>query len=109
MTEKDWPYFHLWSWNMYVVDPSGDAIQWDASYDSDMPEWYVYAADDALQNLCTQGNCTGYTATDECTAKLTELCSEDEFLGCMDCVHWKWDELTAAGCYNTDTVQFCGE
>ena len=49
--------------------------QWDASFDSSMPDWYVYAADDALQNLCTQGNCTIYTATDECTAKLTELCS----------------------------------
>merc|ERR1711988_2101871 len=32
MTKRNWPYFHLWSWNMYIVDPTGDAVQVDSNW-----------------------------------------------------------------------------
>lgn len=111
MEARNWSYYHLWSWNMYLVDPSGDAIQMDSSWGSNAPSWYKFAQDDALQNLCTQGNCsaaaTETTAT--CLSAIKAKCAQqkDAVNKCFDCVHWNWDALTAAGCYNGDTVMFC--
>merc|ERR1712107_245338 len=45
--------------NMYVVDPTGEAIQLDGSWTS-CPSG---GSGDALQNACSQGTCSSYTPT----------------------------------------------
>merc|ERR1712217_78367 len=100
-----------WSWNLYLVDPTGDAIQMDSKWGTNAPNWVKWAEDDALQNLCTQGNCTAAAAstTASCRSTLAAKCnhSKDEANKCFDCEHFNWDALARAGCYNGDTVQFC--
>ena len=98
----------------YAVDPSGDAIQLDADWGTDAPAWYGSAADDALQNLCTQGNCSVAVTTAACSAALAAECAglgaadaAADINACADCVHWRWGALAAAGCYNPDTVLYC--
>lgn len=39
MNSLNFTFYHLWSWNLYLVDPSGDGIQCDADWGSDMPSW----------------------------------------------------------------------
>jgi hypothetical protein len=111
MAARNWTYFHLWSWNLYLVDPSGDAIQLDSNWGKKAPSWIKWAEDDALMNLCTQGNCSAATASTSrsCIKAISTMCSDQkaQINKCFDCVHWNWDELAAAGCYNGDTVGFC--
>jgi hypothetical protein len=111
MASRNWTYYHLWSWNLYLVDPSGDAIQLDSNWGKKAPSWVKFAEDDALMNLCTQGNCTAASAsvTASCLEAMAAKCGhhKDKVNKCFDCVHWNWDELFGSGCYNGDTVGFC--
>ena len=114
MRARNWTYYHLWSWNMYAVDPSGDAIQLDADWGGDKPAWAALSEDDSLQNLCTQGNCSVANApsptSETCAAALASECPLGGFAtanDCADCIHWRWAALTAAGCFNIDVVSFC--
>lgn len=78
---------------------------------------YVYAADDALQNLCSQGNCTGAVTSNDCAVALEVTCADlgntgatttaETINACSDCVHWNWDTLQSAGCFNDDAVMYC--
>ena len=102
---------------MYLVDPSGDAVQCDAEWGDNAPSFVADAADDALQNLCTQGNCSSIhtVTTPSCAAALAEACAglaydaddPTKINACADCAHWRWDDLSAAGCYHQDTVKYC--
>lgn len=111
MVARNWTYFHLWSWNMYLVDPSGDAIQLDSRWGTNAPSWVKWAEDDALMNLCTQGNCSAAVASTAagCLDAIAAKCGhqKDKVNTCFDCVHWNWDALVAADCHNGDTVGFC--
>ena len=105
-------YYQAWGGgqgpeNMYVVDPSGEAVQLDAMWTSAAPDG---VAGDALATMCTQGNCLR-AAAPPCAAALARSCGEVR-LGkarCADCVYRAetWASLTAAGCLNRDAVSYC--
>lgn len=91
--------------NIYVVDPTGDAVQVDGKW-KHCPEG---GSGDALQNPCAQGNCYKYQASQRCSAKLDNLCAEVK-LGnstCTDCCYLRWHLLEDAGCRNADVVNYC--
>ena len=112
LQQRNWPYAQLWSWNAYVVDPSGDSVQFDTSW-TNKPEWAKLAKDDALQNLCTQGNCAACgPSTASCSAGLAALCPglKGGLAACQDCVHAHYAALAGPGghgCLNPDFAQYC--
>lgn len=109
---RNWPYAQVWSWNAYIVDPSGDAVQFDSGW-THTPAWANLATDDALQNLCAQGNCSASTcgrSTAACSAGLMALCpgmKGGRVDTCQDCVHEHYGALVKQGCLNPDFVQYC--
>ena len=115
MEKRNWTRYHLWSWNMYLIDPSGDGVQADASWGDDAPSWHGEASADALMNLCSQGNCKAVAnATAACGAALTSACGALEHDGttkhisdCSNCAHWHRADLLEAGCAHADTALFC--
>ena len=113
MEARNWTFYHMWSWNMYIIDPSGDGVQMDTMWGTYKPTWASLAEDDALQNLCTQGNCASAATvtTTSCAAALTAKCGKlndgKHIADCNTCVHWAWSSLAKAGCYNPDAVKFC--
>lgn len=115
MEKRNWTRYHLWSWNMYLIDPSGDGVQADASWGDDAPSWHGEASADALMNLCSQGNCKAVAnATAACGAALTSACGALERDGttkhisdCANCAHWHRADLLEAGCAHADTALFC--
>ena len=70
--------------NMYAVDPSRKAIQ----FDGPLASCSSGGSGDALQNACSQGTCSSYTPTSNCSAKLDSSCSsvkpQDDT--CTDCI-----------------------
>ena len=107
MDAREWPHYHLWSWNMYIVDPTGNAIQVQSEWGEE-PDYAFLAEGDALQNLCCQGNCSVSTAPG-CLTALQEACPGLERMNstCMDCAHWAGGMLDAAGCVNADIAEYC--
>merc|ERR1712064_179442 len=91
--------------NMYVVDPTGEAIQLDGSWTS-CPSG---GSGDALQNACSQGTCSSYTPTSSCSSKLDTLCSsvKQQNNVCTDCIYTRWSTFSSAGCHNADAVNYC--
>merc|ERR1712107_724789 len=81
---------------MYVVDPTGEAIQLDGSWTS-CPSG---GSGDALQNACSQGTCSSYTPTSSCSSKLDTLCSsvKQQNNVCTDCIYTRWSTFSSAGC-----------
>ena len=57
--------------NMYAVDLSGEAIQFDGFWASCPSS----GSSDALQNACSQGTCSSHTPTSSCSSKFDSLCS----------------------------------
>lgn len=113
---RHWPYYQAWGGgqgpeNLYVVDPTGDAIQLDSSWGSGGAPAGVTG--DALGTMCSQGNClAGQRLTPEaCTAALTAACPglDEKFSACSDCVYDNahWPTLQTAGCLNADAVGYC--
>ena len=113
---RNWPYYQAWGAdqgpeNVYVVDPTGDAVQLDASWGSGGAPAGV--AGDALGTMCSQGNClAGQRPTPAtCTDALTTTCPslEKKYSICSDCVYdaSHWPSLQAAGCLNSDVVGYC--
>lgn len=90
---------------MYVVDPTGDAVQVDG-YWKQCPHG---GTGDALQNPCSQGSCKKFKASTQCNSKLKDLCSALKFMNntCTDCGYNNWKALTSAGCRNADVVNYC--
>ena len=115
MDKMRWTRYHLWSWNMYLIDPSGDGVQVDASWGDDAPAWHSEAAADALMNLCSQGNCKAVAnATASCSAALSKACgalahdgTTKHIADCSNCAHWHRSDLLDAGCAHADTAFFC--
>jgi hypothetical protein len=71
---RGWPYYQAWGGygigpeNLYVVDPTGDALQIDAPWGAGGAPAGV--AGDALQTMCTQGmrrRCSSTTLPWPCT------------------------------------------
>merc|ERR1711865_776723 len=87
MDQRNWSYYHMWRWNIYLVDPTGDAIQMDACHGpcgptldpkdiywgDNAPEFRTIAEDDALENTCTQGNCGLVQTSAKCSAGLDKV------------------------------------
>jgi hypothetical protein len=94
-----------WFTNMYVVDPSGEAIQLDGVWAS-CPSG---GSGDALQNACSQGSCSSFTPTSSCSSQLDRLCSSLKFQNdvCTDCIYTRWSTFASAGCDNADVVNYC--
>lgn len=115
MEARNWTRYHLWSWNMYLIDPTGDGVQTDAAWGDDAPPWRTEAVADALMNLCSQGNCAAVAnATKRCAAELASACgalahdgTTHHVAACADCAHWHRADLVAAGCTNADSTVFC--
>ena len=113
---RGWPYYHGWHGqvgpeNVYVVDPTGDAIQLDSQW---LPGTAPPGlADDALGNMCTQGNCVAAMrpTPPACVAKLVAVCPALQEAGeaCSGCVYAPstFAALKGAGCLNADLVGFC--
>merc|ERR1712151_144161 len=91
--------------NIYVVDPTGDAVQIDAPWKA-CPSG---GSGDALQNACSQGNCSKFKASASCASKLASTCALVRLQNstCTDCVYLQWGSLAAAGCRNADLVNYC--
>lgn len=114
--KRGWPYYHAWGGgsggpeNMYVVDPTGDAIQLDSSWKNGPPPG---VSGDALMSLCTQGDCkvANRPTPDSCTAALAATCPSlgMKYDACADCVYATKNLATlhAASCINADVVSYC--
>jgi hypothetical protein len=91
--------------NIYVVDPTGDAVQLDGKW-THCPQG---GDGDALQDPCSQGSCRKYQPTHPCTSRLDSLCAAVKYHNstCTDCCYRQWQGLTDAGCRNADIVNFC--
>jgi len=91
--------------NMYVVDPTGDSVQLDGQW-VQCPQG---GSGDALQNPCSQGVCTQFAPSAQCSQQLDTLCArlEKEDDTCTDCAYGKWEELASVGCTNADVVNYC--
>jgi len=91
--------------NIYVVDPTGDAVQVDGVW-KNCPRG---GSGDALGNPCSQGSCQKYQATKQCTQKLNALCSTVKLRNntCTDCAYLHWQLLASASCRNADVVNYC--
>jgi hypothetical protein len=108
---RSWPYYHAWGLhpNLYVVDPSGDAIQLNGFWDTLPPG----AVGDSLSPMCGQGNCkdalppTSHT----CSSAMRRVCPglEEKNSPCTQCVYElsKHQKLRTAGCFNSDMVAYC--
>ena len=85
-------------------------MQFDSGW-TNKPGWANLASDDALQNLCAQGNCTVCgPSTAACSAALTSMCpglKGGPVDGCQDCVHNNYAALVKHGCSNPDFVHYC--
>lgn len=91
--------------NIYVVDPTGDAVQLDGYWEH-CPEG---GSGDALQDPCSQGACSKYLPAARCTTALQAFCHPVKLRNdtCTDCCYLKWKVLQEAGCNNADVVNFC--
>merc|ERR1711904_202950 len=105
-------------------DPTGDAVQMDACHGPcgptldpshvfwgpDAPAWRADAGWWWNQS-CSQGNCaTGPDTSPSCRLGLATMCPFVEGTlprECHDCVHWHWDSLRDAGCWQADFVRHC--
>ena len=113
---KGWPYYQAWGGapgpeNIYVADPTGDAIQLDSGWDAGTTPAGV--AGDALGTMCSQGNCkAGQRPTpDACTTALAARCPGLSMKNaeCSDCVYSQdvWKQLVTSSCINSDVVAYC--
>lgn len=116
-----WKYYHGWGGgkdvgpeNVYAVDPTGDAMQLDSAWTHTPPG----LAGDALQSICTQGNCKAANRPTPatCTAALAAQCPglekkplEKKDDVCAACVYGatQYKALKAAHCLNADLVSYC--
>jgi hypothetical protein len=106
-----WPYYHVWGLhgNMFVVDPTGDAIQLNGRW-STLP---AGASGDSLTPMCGQGSCTDALppTPQNCASALRMMCPglEEKNASCTDCVYEvsTHQKLGIAGCFNSDMVAFC--
>jgi hypothetical protein len=93
--------------NIYVVDTIGDAVQLDGSW-VHCPSG---GSGDALQNPCSQGNCTSHVASASCRKELKAACPLPSPRGltsiCTDCAYRQWVQLEQAGCTNADIANHC--
>eukprot|EP00966_Prymnesium_polylepis_P325636 7381607-Prymnesium_polylepis.1 len=104
--DKNGYRYHVWGSyaggtpNVYAEDPTGDTVQIDANWDR-LP---VGAADDALMNQCSQGNCSG-SVSSACGAALQGRCGSTTAAGlsmlCYDCTSQHFGALVAAGTPHT--------
>merc|ERR1712048_950010 len=90
--------------NIYLVDPTGDAVQINGAWDH-CPHG---GSGDALQNACSQGNCKKYHASVSCSKALASHCESSRLQNntCTDCAYLQWRSLKVAGCRNADLVNF---
>jgi hypothetical protein len=113
--KRGWPYYHGWAGdgigpeNMYAVDPTGDAIQLDSMWDAGTAPPGM--SGDALQSMCTQGNCMLRAAPAQCSSALQKLCPGLSLKGgeCTECTYvpHAFGALKEAGCRNADLVTYC--
>jgi hypothetical protein len=91
--------------NIYVVDPTGDAVQLDGHWEH-CPEG---GSGDALANPCAQGACSKYLPATRCMTALEAFCHPVKLRNntCTDCCYLKWKLLQEADCNNADVVNFC--
>ena len=118
---RGWHYWHAWGGlnqntshpgpqNVYVVDPTGDAVQIDSAWEHGPPPG---VAGDALQSQCSQGNCKAASrpTPPACSAALAKACPALglKYNRCADCVYGAaaWHAIKAAGCLNADAVAYC--
>ena len=111
--DKNGYRYHVWGSyaggtpNVYAEDPTGDTVQIDANWDR-LP---VGAADDALMNQCSQGNCSG-SVSSACGAALQGRCGSTTAAGlsmlCYDCTSQHFGALVAAGCVARMILGLCG-
>jgi len=113
---KGWPYYQAWGGapgpeNIYVVDPTGDAIQLDSGWEAGTAPAGV--AGDALGTMCSQANCkAGQRPTPAaCTTALASRCPGLSLQNskCSDCVYTAdtWAFLSQKDCLNSDVVAYC--
>jgi hypothetical protein len=108
---RGWPYYHVWGLhgNMFVVDPSGDAIQLNGLWKTLPPG----ATGDSLTPMCGQGSCTDALppTPQNCSSAIRMVCPAlvGKDASCTDCVYKvsNHQKLRTAGCFNSDMVAYC--
>jgi len=103
--------YHIWGAydkgkpNVYVEDPTGDTVQIDANWEHEP----TGAAQDALMDQCSQGNCTAVVEVG-CAATLNRMCGALGGLGapCTDCIFDGFSALQES-CSYQEMLSFCLE